>query len=1350
MKRNTVAVSLLCLFCVLNPLLSTEKLSFQRFSVADGLSQSTVFDIEQDSYGQLWVATDNGLNRYNGRKFTTYFHKRGDDTSILDNSLRSLFFDSHHRMWIGTQMGLCRYDSELERFINYPFVVGNTKVNIMDLLEIKEDEYLLATNIGLYSFSPLKGYVKRSSPERVRINALLKCKHRILLGTDEGLFSYFPETDSYELTEQAIHRTPVMSMAPHLTDPNKAWIGTEGNGLYLLDLMYKTYTNYRHDTKRFHSLSSNYVRSISYDSAKQLWVGTFVGLNIMKSESDAFERYYNDFYETKTLSQSSIKRILLDSQGGMWCGTYYGGLNYYHPGRNRFQNFRSIKDRNSLSDNVVSVLTADHRNNLWIGTNENGLNYYDQSADLFTHYKHRPDDPSSIPANNVKAILIDSDEKMWIGTHGGGLSLFSPKSKQFTRIHISESKQTNDAVYSLVKDKKNQLWVGTLYGLFIYNSEQKMATPVLRDKAGVPLVNPQVMALYIDRKQNIWIGTDNGINKYNQESELFEVACSPEENNKSICCFFEDSKGNVWVGTTTGLLKYDESTNLFINISAETDFPEQGIYGIQEDASGHLWMGSSNGLIAFDAATGKWIVYTEEDGVQSNQFSLYSYCTDNTGRMFFGGVNGITSFYPEKMSANRFAPLPLLDRFMLSYQPVMPFDKTEILTSAIRTTKSITLSPDQSIFSIEFSTPNYLSGHNNHFAYQLEGFDEDWVYTQEGIARYSNLRPGRYLFSVKASNSDGIWSNGATDLEIIILPHWWETWWAILLFSLLTTGLIVLGVRIYATRKLMKYELNMERKEKLQNEQLSESKIRFFINISHEFRTPLTLILSPLYEMLHKGVQDKWQRTQLELIQRNAKRMMRLINQVLDYRRSELGAMTLHIVRKNVSEDVQEIFNLFTQITENKHINYHFHNQLLHSELYYDPHFMERILSNLIGNAVKYTPEGGTIKVILRKHDNHLIVEVQDTGCGIPTDKQQYIFDRFYQVDDMTQGSGIGLSMVKNLVTSHQGTITVKSSPGEGSVFTVALPCTAEAYDPTFVSKENKGSEGYAIVTRDLSYMNDPHPMLLNKEDEKEAESYPISHENDKKRILLVEDDEDVREYLRGNLAQQYQVLTAVNGKEALDCLEESPDVDLIVSDVMMPIMDGIKLCKHLKHNIHYSHIPVILLTAKSDVSAQLDGLQAGADDYISKPFIYVILHTKIGNLIKVRETLLQRYSNAREPNIVELATSAMDQEFLQKAIAVVEKYMENPEFSTEDFSREMCMSRSNLYLKLKALTNESAVVFIRRIRFNYACKLLKEGRSNISEISACIGLTPSYFATSFKKHMGCMPSEYVKREQMQ
>lgn len=408
---------------------------------------------------------------------------------------------------------------------------------------------------------------------------------------------------------------------------------------------------------------------------------------------------------------------------------------------------------------------------------------------------------------------------------------------------------------------------------------------------------------------------------------------------------------------------------------------------------------------------------------------------------------------------------------------------------------------------------------------------------------------------------------------------------------------------------------------------------------------------------------------------------------------------------------------------------------------------MERILSNLISNAFKYTPEGGTIEVILGEEDNHLIVEVQDTGCGIPEDKHQSIFDRFYQVDDLMPGSGIGLSMVKNLVTTHQGTIQVKSRLGEGSRFIVTVPCTSECYDSSVLEPESscvKENAAYTITERELSYMNEYAPVIETEEEVTSERMESV----DRKKILLVEDDDEVRGYLKDNFSQQYQVVTAVNGKEALECLEDSPEVALIVSDVMMPVMNGIQLCKHLKHNVYYSHIPIILLTAKSDVSAQLDGLQAGADDYISKPFVYAILHTKISNLIKAREALLQRYSNSKEPDVAELATNVMDQEFLQKAVSVVEKYMENPEFSTEDFSREMGMSRSNLYLKLKALTNESAVLFIRRIRFSCACKLLQEGRYNVSEISAIIGLTPSYFATSFKKYMGCMPSEYVKKQQ--
>lgn len=1319
-------------------------MSFDHYSHSEGLSNTTVYDIGQDSIGQLWFATADGLNLYNGSHFSVFRNNKRDSTSIQENAIRAIYFDSKSRMWIGTEKGVSRYDSKKARFFNYPGSGINGKMNVFDILELSGDMFLVATNSGLFSFSEQDGYRKLPSPDKTKVSKLLKFQHRILLGTDRGLFTYYSDSESYELTHEALLETAIMDMLPHSSEKSKLWIATEGDGLWLVDLSYKTYTHYKHEDKNPASLSSNYIRSISYDLQNRLWVGTFVGLNISTNTSGKFSRYYHDPYNPESISQSSIRSIMSDRQGGIWLGTYYGGVNYYHPLRSRFNNIRHKKGVNSLSDNVVSIIHCDNHNNLWIGTNEHGLNYYNSTLNEYTNYIHHPDKPYSITANNIKSILPSGNDHLLIGTHGGGLCSFNKSNKRFERIHISHSKTADNNIYTLARPNDQKVWIGTLDGLVIWDEASRQATPFTQDLNGTKLVDNQIMSLYVDTKGLIWIGTDNGVNRYNPQTKLFEIACSPEQNNRSICCFTEDKQGQIWIGTKSGLLRYDQKSFSFIDMSQTIDLPEIAIYGIQEDKIGRLWISTSSGLFVLNATRDKWISYTEQDGIQSDQFSMYSYCKDQIGRMYFGGINGITYFNPEKMPINIFSPTPMINNLKLFNKTVAAGDQTGILSQSLYYMREIKLQPKQSTFTLEFSVPNYISGNNNTFAYRLIGFQEEWVYTKQGSASYSNLKPGRYTFEVKAANNDGVWSDSTTTLSIIAEPQWWETWWAISLFICFIIATIAVGVNYYTDRKFIQRELHLERLEKQHNEAYNQSKIRFFINISHEFRTPLTLILSPLHEILSKGVSDSWIRSQLEHVQRNAKRMTHLINQVLDYRRSELGVLYLKVELKNINNDVKEIFELFTQITKSKGINYYFNSNITSQELYYDPNFLERILSNLISNAIKYTSADGTIDITIDERDKRLIIEVADTGCGIALEKQNLIFDRFFQVEESASGTGIGLSLVKNLVEIHHGEISLKSTPGEGSIFTVSLPCTLESYSSQEIVSTPlvaPTDSSHVIAEREIAFMEDrtayEPPNLLSETIDSN------------KKILLVEDDDLVKSYLQEKFSECYKVLSAENGKEAIQILEQESDIDLIVSDVMMPIMDGIKLCKYVKHNINYSHIPVILLTAKTDLSAQLDGLQAGADDYISKPFIYAILQAKIINIFKVRGLLLQRYSSSDDADISQLATNTVDEEFLQKAISIIERHMENPEFSTEDFSREMGMSRSNLYIKLKALTNESAVVFIRRIRFSHACKLLKQGRYNVSEISGMVGFTPSYFASSFKKHMGCMPSEYIKKHKI-
>ena len=591
---------------------------------------------------------------------------------------------------------------------------------------------------------------------------------------------------------------------------------------------------------------------------------------------------------------------------------------------------------------------------------------------------------------------------------------------------------------------------------------------------------------------------------------------------------------------------------------------------------------------------------------------------------------------------------------------------------------------------------------------------------------------------VKAANNDGKWNTTPTILEIVILPVWYKTWWAILLFLSTSIGFITFVFRFFWLRKNMEAELEIERRDKEHREEINQMKMRFFINISHELRTPLTLILAPLQEVISK-INDRWTRNQLEYIQRNANRLLHLVNQLMDYRRAELGVFELKIKKGNAYRLIRENFLYYDKLARHKEIHYAFHSELEDKEEYFDPNYLELIVNNLLSNAFKYTDNGKSITVTLKEENNCLILQVSDTGIGIPINKQGKVFERFYQIESQHIGSGIGLSLVQRLVDLHHGHIELESEEGKGSTFSVYLPQDLSVY------KVSERADSNASKEEEQVYSTNSKDMYFIDTEKMESEAIETG---DKKRgtILIVEDNQEIRHYLSSGLAGLFNTLEAGNGEEALEKLKDN-EVDIIITDVMMPVMDGIKLCNNIKQNIRTCHIPVIILSAKTDIKDQLEGLQVGADDYISKPFAITVLTSKIQNMMRTRRHMLEKYAKSLEVEPEKITFNAMDEELLKRAVSIVEENIDNIEFSTDEFAQKMNMSRSNLHLKLKAITGESAIDFIRKIRFKKATELLKSGRYTVAEVSSMVGFnSSSYFATCFKKYVGCLPTEYIKK----
>lgn len=1292
---------------------------FENIGLNEGLSNSTVISIVQDKDGLIWFATFDGLNKFDGYSIKVYRHEEGNHRSLLSNSTRQLFIDKENTLWIGTNEGLSKYIHEKDYFENFTNDVSGDGFKINAIIDFKEDKLLLGTDKGLYTFDKIGKtfeifpYVNHQQRE---VLSLINAADNIIIGTDKGLYYYSNHDKAFRYLSDTLKHHRIQAILRK--SDYKIWVGTEGAGLFLInpetgDIL----KNYLNDPSNEESICSNYIRTLLIDNDDRLWIGTFHGLSLLNGNDEKFYNYHSDPFDATSISQNSIRSIIQDFQGGIWLGTYYGGVNYYHPLKNQFFHIKQSSQNNSLNDRIISGILEDESNGrIWIGTNDNGVNVYDPKTKIFSHITKGNN--NMLLSNNIKSFLLSRNHKhMYIGSHGGGLLKIDKNTYRPVEIKLP-----GEDVYSLVYDLNNDIWIGTLSGLFRLN-EKKGA--IDRFDIG-KLTSRQILYLEADSQNRLWIGGDKSLARLTIENDSL-IEFDDTFQNIKINCIIEDSKKNVWIGTNNGMYKYNGDKK-FTRYAEKDGLSNNMVCGIVEDSLGFLWISTYYGISRFDPEHSTFRTYLQTDGLQFQQFNNYSFCKTEAGRLYFGGVDGIITFIPEQLKNNPFSPQPIITELNVQNKIIVPSDNG-ILEKNIINADKIVLRSDRATFSLRFAIPNYLSGKHNTFKYKLEGYDKDWIITSENrFASYSNLPHGKYTFKLLSANNEGQWSDKITELSVIITPLWFETLW----FKLLVTTIILFIIytlwQFLNQKQKIKKQLIEERFDKEKNEEINRAKMSFFVNISHEFRTPLTLIISPLQEMIEK-VSDSWEKEQLTVIKNNADKLLHLTSQLVDYRRAELDVFELNIKRADPKKTIMKAMALFDKLAKRMNIEYKFEDYTNDDEYIIDENYLDMILSNLLSNSFKFTPSNGKITVNLIEDLEYLILEVEDTGCGIPKQEQSLIFNRFHKVNSKKNdiGVGIGLSITQRLVELHHGKIELKSKTGEGTTFSIYFPQSENLYN----EKE----------------LNNINFLPVNDSSEKQTVIYDATCQDiEQPLIMIVEDDVDLLDYLSNSLSGSYNIITAINGKDALELLNQNK-VDIVLTDVMMDVMDGIELCRTLKEDIKTCHIPIIMLSAKSTVEDQLSGLEVGADDYVTKPFTISVLKAKISNMMASKERILNYYSNSTEIEPEKIATNQIDNELLTKAKEIVLKNLDNTAFTTEMFCEEMGMSRTNLHLKLKALTGGSTIDFIRKIRFNEAIKLLSSGKYNISEVSYMVGFNSlSYFSTSFKKYFGYLPSDYMKK----
>ena len=1196
------------------------------------------------------------------------------------------------------------------------------------------------------------------------IYSVCRMNDGFLLGTSEGVYFYYERNEN--VTRLLLQlKGEVISDMFYDDRTGNCWLASLTNGVYCVDNNFQIKRHYNKQNTPAYFLT-NSVRTLCQDDKGRIWIGTMEALLILEPETESFQICGFSPEDPTSLGHNSIRSILKDNQGGMWVGTFYGGLNYFHPLAPAFGRLQHSTWQNSLSDNTVSCIAEEpDSENLWIGTNDGGLNYYNRKTGAFSFFRAGTS-ANSLKSDNIKCIWTDKDGSVYIGTHGGGLSRLNRQSGRIETYDFPHSISLNNSCYSLLDGADGTLWVGGMNGLYLLDKRTGVLSLHPLAKKHGKLENVLIYTLFRDSKGRIWIGTEESLFLY-ADGKLEELHLSSSAYLHGLIqafCVLEDSHHDIWVGTSTGLYRYKEGTSTaWEQYTMKDGLPNDFIYSILEDERGRLWLTTNKGLACFNREEGTFLNYTKQDGLPHDQFNYYGACKAQDGTFFLGSLGGVVYFKPYELGDNPYSPNAVVTGAVVFNQVItdMKSDRVRYYQDEQGRMLGMSFPSDQKLFNIRFAVINYLAGKRNQFIYKLEGFETEWNYSRHvsfARASYSNLPPGEYVFKVKACNNNGKWSEATTEFFVHIIPMWYQTWWAKTLFVLFSVGLLVFIVYFFIARAKMKMQVRIEQIERSKVEEISQEKVRFYMNMSHELRTPLSLILAPLEELLgQKNLLDTLVRQKLDYVYKNGRKLLHIVNQLLDFRKAEAGALPVHVALTDVEGLLQDVLVMFNENAQKRNITVSMKSDLAAGRLLpADKTYLETILMNLLSNAFKFTPDGGSISLSLSAEGETYSFTVRDSGIGMSAEQLTRIFERFYQVDGQRKGTGIGLSLVKMLVEKHHGTITVASEPNQYTEFKVTLPANINA----FTEKEREAPEHEAEASeheaktdasfRELpvvdEYFSGDIPAVVSEEASGDDSQIEATGEEERPTILLVDDNKEMVDYLKENFRRNYVTLTAGNGEEALAIMKEH-QVDIVLSDVMMPGIDGIKLCQLIKRNLQTCHIPVLLLSAKGSVDAQTEGIQAGADDYMAKPFSIQLLKGKIANQLKARQRLKHYYSNTIDIDTAKMTSNNLDEEFMSKAIQVVEENISNEDFTSDELASKLCMSRSSLYLKMNSVSGEPPANFIRRIRFNKACKLLLEGRYSISEISGMVGFgSSSYFSTSFKKYVGCLPSEYVKQ----
>ncbi len=1374
--KHIITITLLTLLLILNGVNSyalndpqKKRLFFKSYTLDQGLSHNTVFSIEQDYQGFIWFGTQGGLNRFDGYEFKKYFHDPGDSLTLPGNTVNCVFQDSRKRLWVATNEGLSIYNREKDNFINFEDYSGKTLSNsiITTIIEDNSGGYWIGTfngGVNYYNEEKDSFYIIRNShnSERLSSNTIRAIREDenglIWIGTRNGLTKYDPEKNiikSYYFHPEEV--TGGNDVRYIYSDQSKnLLLATNGGGLITFNKETNNFDINNGGSESNGKLSSNTIRTIIRDENGILWIGTLNGLFLLDENTGVFHHYKHNPDDPGTLNAHSVRAIFEDKDGNIWLGLYYGGINFYNQENSQFQNFTERGPNESgLSSNIISSFVEDQDGNLWIGTEGGGLNFFNRTTGQFTHYLHHPH-KNSISSNFIKSLALDENGKLWIGTIEAGLDYFDPGSSTFHNFRNDPSdihSLSNNYIRSIYIDSEKNLWVGTNGGgLNKFNIENEYFKRFPYDNGDNTITGSNINSIVEDSSGLLIIGTNKGLNIYNPETyqNKFINSIANDTPLSEIWCLYLNKNDKLWIGTNeNGLVHYDREKNIFNSFTQEDALLNNVVYGIIPDNNNYLWVSTNKGLSRFNLKDHSVKNFDSHSGLMSNQFNYNSYYKTKAGEILVGGNRGFTLFHPNEIRSNKIMPPAVITDFKLFNKSVNLNDQNSPLHSNIIIADEVTLNHKQTVFSIEFAALSYVAPEKNQYEYTLEGFLDDWLYLGNNRSvTFTNLDPGKYLFKLRASNNDDIWNEAGTSLSVNVLPPWWKTGWAFSAYALIITGLFLIALKAYKIRVDEKNKLKYERLEKQRIIELNQMKLKFFTNISHEFRTPLSLIIGPVEELVEKfrnnqdGISKK-----LSVIHKNSITLHHLIEQLMAFRKIEAGALKLKIKKIELLNYLSRINDSFLDLANKKNIKFLFSHEISPLYIWIDPDMMEKVFINILSNAFHHTPKNGEVKISAYKNINSgdIEIKISDTGPGIPENKLEKIFERFYQIDnpqaDPHHGTGIGLSFARDIINLHHGSISAKNIKGKGVGFIINIKPGKEHLKEHIMVDE-------AEKVKDQELVNDSgydHDVIMPQEENGETND-PEKEKSGKYKLLIVEDNESLNNYLKDTLSEDYRIYSAYNGKEGLtQARVHNPD--LIIMDVMMPEMNGVELTKMLKNEFETSHIPILMLTAKSSISDEIQGFEEGADAYVTKPFSMKLLRTQISSLLQNRENLRKVFNLNLKLDPSEINIQSMDDKFINRAKEIVEENISEEKLNVQLLAKELGMSRMQLNRKMKGLLNQSPSDFIRTIRLKRASQLLTDGKLNVSEVIYHIGINSrTYFTKAFKEQFGMSPKEYAKK----